>query len=143
MPLFQITNTSLTAVEQQNFDSEKRLQHLIEANLRTVFSCRLVASEFSTGALHAGRIDTLALSEDDNPVIIEYKKAESSELINQGLFYLHWLQDHRGDFEVAGRKAIRNGDLHAGLHEYAFHHLKRSGNPNPGPTPVPAPAKTS
>ena len=107
MPLFQITNTSLTAVEQQNFDSEKRLQHLIEANLRTVFSCRLVASEFSTGALHAGRIDTLALSEDDNPVIIEYKKAESSELINQGLFYLHWLQDHRGDFEVAARKALR------------------------------------
>jgi hypothetical protein len=47
------------------------------------------------------------------------------------------------DLNSAGRKAIRNGDLHAGLHEYAFHHLKRSGNPNPGPAPVPAPAKTS
>ena len=38
---------------------------------------------------HAGRIDSLALSEEDNPVIIEYKKVESSELINQSLFYLH------------------------------------------------------
>jgi len=47
------------------------------------------------------------------------------------------------DLNSAGRKAIRNGDLRAGLHEYALHHLKRSGNPNPGPAPAPAPAKTS
>lgn len=57
--------------------------------------------------MHARQIDTLALSEDDNPVIVEYKKAESSELIKQGLFYLHWLQDHHGDFELAARKALR------------------------------------
>jgi len=50
---------------------------------------KIVASEFSTGNLHAGRIDTLALSEDHNPVIIEYKKVASSELINQSLYYLH------------------------------------------------------
>jgi hypothetical protein len=42
------------------------------------------------------------------------------------------------DLNSAGRKAIRNGDLRVGLHEYAFHHLKNSGNP--GPAPVPAPA---
>ena len=41
------------------------------------------------------------------------------------------------DLNSAGRKAIRNGDLHAGLHEYALHHLKRSGNPNPLPAPKP------
>jgi predicted transport protein len=65
-----------------------------------------VATEFSTGAKHAGRIDTLALSEDLNPVIIEYKRVASSELINQSLFYLAWLHDHRGDFEVAAQKAL-------------------------------------
>src|SRR5439155_11321430 len=54
----------------------------------------------------AGRIDTLALSEDSNPVIIEYKKVESSELINQSLYYLAWLHDHRGDFEIAVQKAL-------------------------------------
>jgi hypothetical protein len=43
------------------------------------------------------------------------------------------------DLNSAGRKAIRNGDLQAGLHEYALHHLKRSGNPNPSPTPTTGP----
>lgn len=49
------------------------------------------------------------MSEEDNPVIIEYKKVESSELINQSLFYLHWIQDHKGDFEIAVQKALGNG----------------------------------
>jgi RecB family endonuclease NucS len=71
-----------------------------------VFNCRLVATEFPTGAQHAGRIDTLALSEDNNPVIIEYKNVESSDLINQSLFYLAWLHDHRGDFQIAAQRAL-------------------------------------
>ena len=108
MPLFRIDREVLNAVEQTNFVTEKALQSLIERNLQPVFNCRLVASEFPTGAQHAGRIDTLALSEDNNPVIIEYKKLQSAELINQSLYYLHWIDDHRGDFEVAARKALGN-----------------------------------
>ena len=72
---------NLRAVPQRPFPSEKALQRLIESNLDVVFKCRLVATEFSTGAQPAGRIDTLALSEDNNPVIIEYKNVESSDLI--------------------------------------------------------------
>ena len=106
MPIFEISKNKLLPVEQKNFALEKALQSLIENNLETVFNCRFVASEFSTGAQHAGRIDSLALSEEDNPVIIEYKKVESSELINQSLFYLHWIQDHKGDFEIAVQKAL-------------------------------------
>jgi predicted transport protein len=108
MPIFQISNQKLFPVEQTNFVTEKELQSLIEANLGPVFNCRFVASEFSTGAQHAGRIDTLALSEDSNPVIIEYKKVESSELINQSLFYLSWIHDHRGDFHIAVQKSLGN-----------------------------------
>lgn len=106
MPIFEINKASLSRVEQQNFALEKDLQALIEKNLEVVFNCRFVATEFSTGAVHAGRIDTLALSEENNPVIIEYKKVESSELINQSLFYLHWIRDHKGDFELAAQKAL-------------------------------------
>jgi predicted transport protein len=109
MPLFEVSDGNLAPVEQTNFSAEKEIQGLIEKNLAAVFNCRFVASEFSTGALHAGRIDSLALSEDNNPVIIEYKKVESSELINQSLFYLHWIQDHKGDFEIAVQKACGNG----------------------------------
>jgi len=70
MPLFNVSKATLNAVAQTSFTSEKQLQQLIEKNLDTVFKCRFVATEFSTGSKHAGRIDTLALSEDDSPVII-------------------------------------------------------------------------
>ena len=108
MPLFTVVKTTLSPVDQTNFAAEKDLQALIESNLESVFGCRFIATEFTTGAQHAGRIDTLALSEDHNPVIIEYKKVESSELINQSLFYLSWIQDHRGDFEIAAQKSLGN-----------------------------------
>ncbi len=108
MPIFKIEEKKLLPIEQKNFFLEKELQGLIEGNLEAVFNCRFVATEYSTGAQHAGRIDSLALSEEDNPVIIEYKKVESSELINQSLFYLHWIQDHKGDFEIAVQKALGN-----------------------------------
>ena len=108
MPIFKISGEELSPIEQYNFDLEKELQSLIEKNLETVFNCRFVSSEFFTGTQHAGRIDSLALSEDNNPVIIEYKKVESSELINQSLYYLYWIYDHKGDFEIAVQKALGN-----------------------------------
>lgn len=108
MPLFQISKNTLTSVEQTNFKLEKELQSLVEENLQTIFNCRFIASEFPTGSIHSGRIDTLALSEDDNPVIIEYKKVESSELINQSLYYLAWINDHRGDFQIAAQNKLGN-----------------------------------
>lgn len=106
MPMFEISKTNMSPVAQSNFKTEKQLQDLVEKNLETIFNCRLIATEFSTGAQHAGRIDTLALSEDNNPVIIEYKKTESSDLINQSLFYLSWIHDHKGDFEIAVQKKL-------------------------------------
>ncbi len=48
----------------------------------------------------------MALSEENNPVIIEYKKIESSELVTQSLYYLSWLRDHRGDFQIAANRAL-------------------------------------
>lgn len=96
-------------MEQGNFPNEKALQTLIEANLETVFNCRIVASEFRAGPQHGDRIDTLALSEDSHPVIIQYRKADSSELINRSLFYLDWVKNHRNDFEIAAQEALGPG----------------------------------
>ena len=39
-------------------------------------------------------------------MILEYKKVESSELINQSLYYLAWLKDHQGDFERAVQREL-------------------------------------
>ena len=51
-------------------------------------------------------MDTLGIDENGAPVIIEYKKATNANVINQGLFYLDWLLDHRGDFELLVTKKI-------------------------------------
>jgi predicted transport protein len=107
MPLFHIENSDkLTMAKPVDFKLEKVLQSLVEKNLQTVFNCRFIATEYSTGTEHGGRIDSLALSEDNNPVIIEYKKVVSSELINQSLYYLSWIKDHKGDFQVVVDKAL-------------------------------------
>ncbi len=33
-------------------------------------------------------------------MIIEYKRSTNENVVNQGLFYLDWLMDHRGEFEL-------------------------------------------
>lgn len=106
MSIFEINNGKAKLIRLSDFKFEKNLQKIIEDNLETIFNCRLIATEFSTGNIHSGRIDTLAISEDNNPVIIEYKKVASSELINQSLYYLHWIMDHKGDYQVAANKAL-------------------------------------
>jgi len=107
MAMFEIKDNKVNRIKPTEFKVEKDLQKLIELNLKTFFNCRFISSEFSTGNLHSGRIDTLAISEDNNPVIIEYKKVASSELINQSLFYLRWITDHKGDFQVAVNNALK------------------------------------
>ena len=112
MPLFHIDKNKLTFAKPIQFNKEKELQTLIENNLEIVFNCKFIESEFSTGTEHSGRIDTLALSEENNPVIIEYKKVASSELVNQSLFYLSWIKDHKGDFQIAVNKKLgKNIDI--------------------------------
>jgi predicted transport protein len=106
MPLFHVDNDKLSMAKPIKFNKEKEIQKLIENNLEVVFNCKFIDSEFSTGAEHAGRIDTLALSEDNNPVILEYKIIASSDLINQSLYYLSWIKDHKGDFQVAVEKRL-------------------------------------
>lgn len=106
MAIFEIEKGKAKRVRLSEFKLEKDLQRLIEENMGIIFNCQLIATEFSTGNIHSGRIDSLAISEDFNPVIIEYKKVASSDLINQSLYYLHWIRDHKGDFQVAANKAL-------------------------------------
>ncbi len=106
MAIFEIEKGKAKRVRLSEFKLEKDLQQLIEENIEVIFNCRLVATEFSTGNIHSGRIDSLAISEDLNPVIIEYKKVASSDLINQSLYYLHWIRDHKGDFQIAVNKKL-------------------------------------
>ncbi len=77
---------------------EKELQNLIEKNMEKFFGVRFLCSEYST--TNGGRIDSLGIDENNCPVIFEYKRASNENVINQGLYYLDWLLDHKADFEL-------------------------------------------
>lgn len=107
MPLFHIaTSNQATRIRAGGFDLEKQLQRLVEANLEEIFGVRLVATEFIVRGEQPGRIDTLGLDYEGAPTIIEYKRDKNENVINQGLYYMNWLLDHRGDFVVAARDVL-------------------------------------
>ncbi len=98
--LFHITNSGVEELAGQSVAVERSLQNLIEQHLEAFLGVRFLASEYSTGKTHGGRIDTLGIDENGFPVIIEYKRALNENVINQGLFYLNWLLDHQAEFEL-------------------------------------------
>lgn len=98
--LYRIHAGKASQIPGQSLALEKSLQNLIEENLESMMGIRFIASEHSTGKVHAGRIDTLGLDENNCPVVIEYKRSANETVINQGLFYLDWLMDHRAEFEL-------------------------------------------
>lgn len=100
LKLFRLDAGVATELPSGSVALEKSLQTVIEHNMETLFGVRLLASEFSTGPKHGGRMDSLGIDENYSPVIFEYKRAVNESVINQGLFYLDWLMDHRGDFRV-------------------------------------------
>ena len=106
MPLYQLKQNSVQQIKPSSFKNERELQKLFEENLESLLGARFIASEFTTGDRQRGRIDTLGLDEDGTPVIIEYKKSSKENVINQGLFYLDWLVDHKGDFTIAAQEAL-------------------------------------
>lgn len=104
MAVFLRHDGKLQQLKVSDFKNERELQKLVEDNLDELFDVYFIASEFTT--THGGRIDTLGLGKDGSPVIIEYKYKEKDNVINQGLFYLDWLVDHKGDFKVAVEKKL-------------------------------------
>jgi predicted transport protein len=98
--LFQVQGSKATNLSGTPFKLEKDLQDVMEKHMDVMLKMRFVASEHSTGKNHAGRIDSLALDENGCPVIIEYKRNANANVINQGLYYLDWLLDHKAEFEM-------------------------------------------
>lgn len=91
---------------------EKELQNLIEQNMEMFFGVRFLKSEY---AITNGRMDSIGIDENNSPVIFEYKRSRNENVINQGLFYLDWLLDHKADFkllviEKMGMEAAENID---------------------------------
>jgi len=98
MALFKIHNSAVKKIVARNLDLERNLQELFENNLEEILDIIFLAHEYSTS--FGGRIDTLGIDKNGSPCIIEYKKNQNDNVINQGLSYLRWLLDHKADFEI-------------------------------------------
>lgn len=98
MALFKINGSAVKKITAKDLDLEKHLQELFEANLEELLNIVFLAHEYSTS--FGGRIDTLGIDKNGSPCIIEYKKNQNDNVINQGLSYLRWLLDHKADFEI-------------------------------------------
>ncbi len=94
--LFRVASNKISELVGTTDTIEKSLQVFFEKNLEALLGVRFLATEYATTN---GRIDTLGLDENGCPVILEYKRASNENVINQGLFYLDWLLDHRKDFQ--------------------------------------------
>ena len=110
--LFNI-NGKVTELQSGNVTLEKELQTVIENNMETFFGVKFLASEYKT--TDGGRMDSIGIDENHCPVIFEYKRSIKENVINQGLFYLNWLLDHKDSFKVLvieklGLKAADNID---------------------------------
>jgi len=94
-------------LKKKDFKLEKELQSLVEENLKELFGITFLATEYSTGERHGGRMDTIGIDENNSPVILEYKRNRNQNIINQALFYLDWLVDHKSAFELLVRDTLK------------------------------------
>jgi len=75
---------------------ERQLQKYIESYLNQFFQCYFLKSFYK---IPGGEIDTLAITEDGNPCIIEYKHRQEDTVLNQIVFYYDWLMQRPTKFE--------------------------------------------
>jgi len=106
--LFRTVNNAVQELQGRSATIEKSLQTQIERHMEEFLGVRFLASEYSTGKAHGGRIDSLGLDENGCPVIIEYKRTRDENVINQGLFYLDWLMEHKAEFQLLVMKQFGN-----------------------------------
>jgi len=96
MDLYKINNNKLEEINKESFNLEKDIQSLVENNLETLFNLEFISTEFTVGDF---RVDTLSYdNENNNFVIIEYKKGSSYSVIDQGYSYMSVMLNNKSDF---------------------------------------------
>lgn len=98
LKLFHTTKSGVTEVTPRLADVEADVQDLVEAHMEAMLGVTFLASEYVIDCVDGGRIDSLGLDENGAPVIVEYKRGTDAGVINQGLYYMAWLTNHKDAF---------------------------------------------
>lgn len=115
MEAYKIINeSSIKQIKQKSFDA-RHIHNLISMNLTEfnnsllLFNEYSLQSSYSSSEASAGRIDTLSLGEELQPIVIEYRTAETKNVISQALYYMDWILSHKEAFEkLVVEKANKN-----------------------------------
>jgi predicted transport protein len=86
-------------IKKQEFiggNPERQLQEFVEKYLNHFFGCHHLKSFYK---IPSGEIDTLAITEEGVPCIIEFKHKKEDTIMNQIVFYYDWLQQRSTRFE--------------------------------------------
>lgn len=86
-------------IEEEEFTSstpERELQKYVEKHLNLFFQSFHLKSFYK---IPGGEMDTLAITEEGKPCIIEYKHKVDEKIINQIVFYYDWLQERSTKYE--------------------------------------------
>jgi predicted transport protein len=99
MAIFQIKNNKASQVSSNinYFNKEADLRDFFAENLEALLEMKFLAKEYTTPD---GRIDTLAIDDNNAPVIIEYKWGQDDAIFTQGLFYFDWLKKNKKHFDL-------------------------------------------
>ncbi len=97
MPRINLKTGKLIKPQQfKGGNPEKQLQEYIEKYLNQFLGCYFLRSFYQ---IPGGEIDTLAITEEGIPCIIEYKHKKEETIINQIVFYYDWLKQRPTKFE--------------------------------------------
>lgn len=86
-------------IEKEEFSGpnpEKQLQQYVEKHLNLFLQSHYLKSFYK---IPGGEIDTLAVTEEGNPCIIEFKHKTDDKIINQIVYYYDWLQERSTKYE--------------------------------------------
>lgn len=107
MALFKIDNSKkLKQINYKEFKLEADIHEICEKNLEELFQVKFLAHKFNFADEYSGEMDTLGIDYDGNPVIIEYKLDKNRGVLSQVLFYMDWLVNHKGDFEIKAKQVL-------------------------------------
>jgi len=109
MAIFFTKNQTAKKIPPIKVGLEKDIQIIFEKNLEEILNINFLATQYSTS--FGGRIDTLGVDKNGSPVVLEYKKGQNNNVINQGLAYLRWLLDHKDAFVALCRKMNIDTDI--------------------------------